>query len=78
MGGNVFDTPDAEDGDQDGLKDSEEPNMVGLNGLPYDSTSLDTDGDGYDDFEDYAGTFEDNWITGSHDSEDWSNPGHQH
>jgi len=75
--GNVDSSPLAEDRDRDGLKDSAEPTMRGLNGNPYDPTLKDTNSDGYDDFEDYAAKYEDTWAIGSHDSIDWANPGKQ-
>lgn len=70
-------TPLTQDGDQDGLRDIDEPNMTGLNGLPYNPVLKDTNGDGADDFEDYACVKENNWIIGSYNSVDWANPGKQ-
>jgi len=67
----------AEDIDGDGLKDSEETSLTGLDGQPYDPTKKDTNGDSYDDGEDWACKSENTWQIGTHDSEDWSSPGHQ-
>jgi hypothetical protein len=75
--GNVPTSPFDQDRDRDGLKDSDEPNMIGLNGEPYAPNKWDTNDDGKSDFEDYACTIEDKWQKGYADEEDWAHPGHQ-
>ena len=66
-----------QDLDGDNLKDSDEPNLRGLLGVPYNPNSRDTNADFYDDDEDLACTYEDDWEMHSADEEDWANPGHQ-
>jgi hypothetical protein len=66
-----------QDQDGDGLKDTDEPGLIGLNGQPYNPNNWDTNNDRYEDGEDYACKFENTWEEGSHDYEDWANPGHR-
>jgi hypothetical protein len=66
-----------EDIDGDGLKDSQEPSLIGLDGQPYNPSKKDTNEDDYDDGEDWACKYEAIWGDGSCDYVDWSYPGHQ-
>ena len=67
----------ADDLDGDYLLDSQESGMVGVNGFPYNPLASDSNGDGVQDFEDYACVLESAWVIGTSDTEDWSAYGKQ-